>query len=90
MTDTRPLPLENAAALQGWRPIKTAPKDGRLALVYRPLAANSGDQPVTVKRLIGGNNHCWDSTVPKGHNPTNPTDGSCHVTHWMQIPEPPQ
>jgi hypothetical protein len=73
-----------------WQPIETAPKDGRLALVYRPLALQSGDQPVAVKRLIGGNNHCWESTVPKGQKPTNPTDGSCHVTHWMPIPEPPK
>lgn len=72
-----------------WQPIKTAPKDGRLALVYRPLAHTSGDQPVDVKRLIGGNHHCWDSTVPAGEKPTNPTDGACHVTHWMAIPEPP-
>lgn len=73
-----------------WRPIKTAPSDGQLALVYRPLALKSGDEPVTVKRLIGGNNHCWESTVPKGKKPTNPTDGSCHVTHWMPIPDPPR
>jgi hypothetical protein len=59
-------------------------------LVYRPLAVNSGDEPIAVKRLIGGKNHCWEHTVPEGHTPTNPTDGACHVTHWMPIPEPPQ
>lgn len=72
-----------------WLPIETAPRDGRLAIVYRPLAENSGDQPVAVKRMIGGNNHCWQSTVPPGCRPTNPTDGACHVTHWMPIPAPP-
>lgn len=76
--------------MSDWQPIKTAPGDGRLALVYRPLANLSGDEPVTVKRLIGGNHHCWLSTVPEGQRPTNPTDGSCHVTHWMPIPAPPQ
>ena len=74
----------------GWQPIETAPKDGRMALVFRPLARNSRDEPVALKRLIGGNNHCWDSTVPEGSRPTNPTDGSCHVTHWMPLPEPPK
>jgi hypothetical protein len=72
-----------------WRAIETAPKDGRLALVYRPLAHMSGDEPVTVKRLIGGKNYCWESTVPKGQKPCNPTDGSCHVTHWMPLLAPP-
>ena len=73
-----------------WLPIETAPKDGRLAIVYRPLAHTSGDQPVTIKRLVGGNRFCWDTTVPEGSVPTNPTDGACHVTHWMPIPEPPK
>lgn len=73
-----------------WQPIKTAPKDGRRALVYRPLASESSDETVAVKRLIGGKNHCWPCTVPKGQKPTNPTDGACHVTHWMPIPEPPK
>lgn len=72
-----------------WQDIKTAPRDGRLALVYRPLALNSGDQPVAVKRLVKGNQFCWESTVPPGAKPFNPTDGACHVTHWMPIPEPP-
>lgn len=73
-----------------WQPITTAPKDGRKALVYRPLAANSGDEPIAVKRLIGGNRGCWDSTVPEGAVATNPTDGACHTTHWMPLPEPPK
>lgn len=73
-----------------WQPIETAPKDGRMALVYRPLARNSHDEPVAIKQLTGGNNHCWDCTVPHGETPTNPTDGACHATHWMPLPEPPQ
>lgn len=76
-------------AAQGWQPIETAPRDGRMALVYRPLALKSGDEPVAVKRLVKGNQFCWDSTVPPGAKPFNPTDGACHVTHWMPIPEPP-
>jgi len=73
-----------------WQPIETAPSDGREAIVYRPRALLSGDKPVAVKRLIGGNHHCWDCTVPDGETPYNPTDGACHVTHWMPIPEPPK
>lgn len=81
---------KRSVELMEWLPINTAPADGQLALIYRPLAHKSGDQPVTVKRLIGGNHHCWKGTVPEGQKPYNPTDGSCHVTHWMPIPEPPK
>ena len=69
------------------QPISTAPSDGRKALVYRPLAHLSLDRHWDVKRLIGGNNHCWECTVPPGQQPCNPTDGACHVTHWMPLPE---
>lgn len=72
-----------------WQLIETAPCDGRMALVYRPLARLSHDEPVSLKRLVGGNNHCWPCTVPEGHQPTNPTNGACHVTHWQPLPESP-
>jgi hypothetical protein len=72
-----------------WQPIETAPSDGRVALVYRPLARASQDEPIAMKRLIGGNHHCWSGTVPDGSEPYNPTDGACHVTHWMPLPAPP-
>lgn len=74
----------------GWRPIETAPDDGRFALVFRPLARNSSEETVAVKRLIGGNNFCWGFTVPDGETATNPTDGACHVTHWMPLPAAPE
>lgn len=72
-----------------WLPITTAPDDGREAIVYRPLAKESGDKPVAVKRMVGGNNFCWEQTVPEGEIPTNPTDGACHATHWMPLPDAP-
>lgn len=72
-----------------WQPIETAPADGRKALVFRPLAARAGDEVIAVKRLIGGNYYCWSKTVPKGQKACNPTDGACHVTHWMPLPAPP-
>ncbi|MFB2891041.1 hypothetical protein [Aeromonas veronii] len=76
--------------LDAWLPIETAPRDGRKALVYRPLAENSGDERIAVKRLTGGqSNNCWDKTVPPGATPCNPTDGACHVTHWMPLPDDP-
>lgn len=76
--------------MQGWLPIETAPHDGSKALVYRPLAENSGDERIAVKRLTGGrSNSCWDKTVPPGETPCNPTDGACHVTHWMPLPDEP-
>lgn len=73
-----------------WQPIETAPMDGRLALVYRPLASKSRDEPVAIRRLIGGANFCWPATVPDGQKPCNPTDGACHVTHWMPMPAQPE
>ena len=73
----------------GWQPIETAPMDGRLGLVYRPLAANTRDEPIAIKSLIGGDRFCWPNTAPKGSAPTNPTDGACHVTHWMPLPPAP-
>ena len=73
-----------------WKSIETAPADGREALVYRPLAENSGDKEIAVKRIVGGNNFCWRDTVPHGSKSTNPTDGACHATHWMDIPKPPK
>lgn len=73
-----------------WLPIEIAPRDGRKALVYRPLAENSGDERIAVKRLTGSrSNNCWDKTVPPGATPCNPTDGACHVTHWMPLPDEP-
>lgn len=79
----------SVSEVPGWRPIETAPGDGRKALVFRPLAHLTNDEPVAVKRLVGSNNHCWSRTVPDGQEPCNPTDGSCHVTHWMPLPAPP-
>jgi hypothetical protein len=82
--------LDTERSKTQWQDISTAPKDGRRALVYRPLARNSQDEPIAMKRLIGGNHHCWECTVPEGAEPMNPTDGACHVTHWMPLPPAPE
>lgn len=76
-------------AVEDWQPIETAPKDGSFALVYRPLAHMTNDENICVKRMIGGDNYCWDATVPAGELPKNPTNGSCHCTHWMPLPAKP-
>jgi hypothetical protein len=73
----------------GWQPIGDAVMDGRAALVYRPLAHMSHDENIAIKKLIGGNNFCWDCTVPGGKEPYNPTSGSCHVTHFAELIPPP-
>ena len=92
-TDTAWMAWQARASLSagdaGWQPIETAPMDGRLGLVYRPLAANTRDEPIAIKSLIGGDRFCWPNTAPKGSAPTNPTDGACHVTHWMPLPPAP-
>ena len=77
--------------MTGWRTdFENMPEAGCRVLVYRPLAENSNDEPIAIMRVVFGGRHCWEKTVPPGAAPFNPTDGACHVTHWMPIPEPPQ
>jgi hypothetical protein len=66
------------------------PPEGVKCLFYRPLADKSCDPIISVKIAAKDLGHCWDSTVPDGEKPCNPSDGSCHVTHWMPLPEPPK
>ncbi len=79
-----------AAMKAAWRPASECPSDGSMIIAYRPLALKSGDEPVALKRAIGGNRHCWPSTVPAGEKPFNPTDGACHVTLFMPLPPAPE
>lgn len=71
------LPTDDAA-VEGWQPIETAPKDGSRVLaiwLYRPGDADAGSKSHGVVRWCGW----WDShgfTVPK-------------PTHWRPLPEPP-
>lgn len=59
-------------------------------LFYRPLANKSGDKIIAVKTAIPDGQFCWDNTVPDGETPCNPSNGACHVTHWMPLPAPPE
>jgi hypothetical protein len=72
-----------------WQPIETAPKDGRAIVVFRPLAHLTRDEVVRIVNTRPDNQYCWEATVPDGDEPWNYTDGLCHCSHWMPIPDPP-
>ena len=65
------------------------PEIGIKCLFYRPLAENTNDPVVAVKTSKKDDGTCWMQTVPDGELPCNPTDGYCHVTHWMPLPDMP-
>ena len=65
------------------------PPVGEQCLFYRPLAEQSGDNVVAVKTAMKIGQHCWSNTVPDGETPCNPSNGACHVTHWMPLPSAP-
>lgn len=65
------------------------PNPGERCLFYRPLAGNSQDEVMAVKVAKYDMGQCWQSTVPDGSRPCNPSEGYCHVTHWMPLPPPP-
>lgn len=79
------------AQLPKWISVEDAmPPIGQECLFFRPLAENSNDNPVAVKVARRDQGQCWESTVPHGFAPCNPSDGYCHVTHWMPLPPLPQ
>jgi len=74
-----------------WIPVSDRlPQVGERCLFYRPLAENSGDDVISVKTAIPDGKFCWDNTVPDGETPCNPSNGACHVTHWMPLPPAPE
>ncbi len=73
----------------GWQPIETAPKDGTLILLYRPLAGRTNDPVIAIKRGVPRDTGCWEETVPHGMDDSNYTDGCCKATHWMPLPAAP-
>jgi len=77
------------AALSGWLPIETAPKDGTRFIAYRPLALRTHDPEVSLVQGSEYDRGCWDSTVPEGMDSSNFTSGYCKATHWMPLPELP-
>jgi hypothetical protein len=65
-----------------WQPIETAPRDGTLILVYRPLAHTGGDAAITVAKTVA-------SPRMSPHGVEHFTDRAHHPTHWQPLPEPP-
>ena len=79
-----------AHAVPQWIPVseRLPPVDDQ-CLFYRPLANKSGDKIIAVKTAMPDGQFCWDNTVPDGETPCNPSNGACHVTHWMPLPAAP-
>lgn len=73
----------------GWRPIESIPKDGRKVMLYRPLAGESNDPVISIRRTTSTSQHCWPDTIPPGCDAQNFTEGCCYATHWQPLPEPP-
>lgn len=74
----------DAGGLAGWRPIKTAPRDGTRILGYAVSDANdvqpqiiTWDVDEQTGWLISWDNTPWDK---KGWEP---------FTHWQPLPDPP-
>jgi hypothetical protein len=80
----------HAQDAEGWRPIETAPKDGTVVLLYRPLAERTLDPVMTIRKTTANPRHCWPATIPEGADGLNFTEGSCFATHWMPIPAAPR
>ena len=80
-----------AQAVPQWIPVseRLPPVDDQ-CLFYRPLANKSGDKIIAIKTAMPDGQFCWDNTVPDGKTPCNPSNGACHVTHWMPLPAPPE
>lgn len=73
----------------GWASIETAPRDGRVVLLYRPLAQLTHDPVMTIRQTTSRPQFCWPATIPEGCDGLNYTEGACYATHWMPLPEPP-
>ncbi len=73
-----------------WRDVREElPPVGERIITYRPLANKSGDSVITIKIGESENRFCWPQTVPEGEEPVNYTDGACHCSHWLPLPDAP-
>ncbi len=65
-----------------WRPIETAPRDGRHFLTYEPRVYG-----VRIGRaFVRADHDDWLSHVDSCGNSSK---GGLRPTHWMPLPEPP-
>ena len=60
-----------------WRPIESAPTDGRAVLVAEGAAAGEA-------KFHEGHGWWW-----AGNDPTDAWGRQVYPTHWMPLPEPP-
>lgn len=77
----------------GWRPIETAPKNGKFMLLYVPSGLESGtvtvgaywkeDQRTASGRFREGH---WDGWLGMD---ADILPSWCDPTHWMPLPDPP-
>ena len=86
--------LESAPEPDGWRPIATGPKDGRMVLCWvsavRYGEAEYGDQPQL--HDVSDIDFClWKSNDGNGYwdNMAGRIGDAQDITHWMPIPSPP-
>lgn len=66
-----------------WKPIETAPKDGKEVFLWGMCAMSDIDLRYAFDANVGwcDENGVWQTRVP---------GEICHPTHWMPIPKPPQ
>lgn len=72
-----------------WQPIETAPRDGRLILVFD---RRTGSPRAGCRRGRGSMVAWYDLGSWQSHELDSPWGGSyCPTpTHWMPLPEPPE
>ena len=69
---------------QGWRPIETAPRDGRTVLAYFPAqAGHAARQDVIAVYWTGWGGGRWETAWSGAKLNAKPS-------HWMPLPDPPQ
>jgi hypothetical protein len=78
---------DEARAAMAWQPIKTAPKDGTLILIYDPTVRPYWPHSLSVDVV------CWDDVWEGGNTwrssgYTDYANTYPAATHWMPLPEP--
>lgn len=71
-----------AAARPGWRPIATAPKDGRRVLVYQ--------KGFGIETMFAGYVPCSITPSMSGFYLADSCGVKLKPTHWMPLPHPPE
>lgn len=68
-----------------WRPIETAPKDGRSIVVFNPSRGGCvADQRYLVVHWVGWGGGIWEASTGMGKY------DDYELSHWMPLPPPPQ